>query len=60
MFEIIGIITVSIIGIIIINKVYRYYNPKVYTYENCPGDHDTQSRYGARKCSICNTTLNDY
>ena len=58
--EIVGMITITTIVYTICKKIYRYYFPKKYTYKNCPADHDTQSRYGAKKCDTCHTVLNDY
>lgn len=58
--EIVGATTLTIISFVLIVKLYRHYFPKKYTYKNCPADHDTQSRYGAKECSTCKTILNDY
>ena len=54
-FEIIGIITVAIIAIVLINKIFRYFIP--YNWNNCPNDHDTMTRYGASICNKCGNEL---
>lgn len=55
--EIIGALTLSVITIVILWKVYRYFIPKKYNWNNCPNDHDTMARYGSEKCSKCGSEL---
>jgi len=56
---IIGFITIVVIILKIIGSIYRKYNPKKYTWNTCPNDHDTLSRYGCRVCDKCKSILND-
>jgi len=53
--EIIGAITIFVVAIIVLFRTYRYFVPKTYTWDNCPNDHDTMSRYGAERCDKCGT-----
>lgn len=53
--EIIGILTITIIAIILLYKIYRYIFG--YTWNSCPNDHDTMARYGASKCEKCGSNL---
>jgi hypothetical protein len=55
--EVIGFLTVTIITVKITHSLFRYFFPKKYTYENCPADHDTMSRYGARRCDTCGSKM---
>ena len=55
--EIIGASTISIIAIVILWKIYRYFIPKKYNWNNCPNDHDTMARYGSKRCSKCGSKL---
>jgi len=52
-FELIGIATAIIIVLLSLHKVYRYYIPKKYNWNNCPNDHDTMARSGADGCNKC-------
>jgi len=57
-FEIIGIITVVVILLRLFWKIYRRFFPKKYTWENCPNDHDTMTRYGySGKCDKCGNEI---
>ena len=56
-FEIIGITAVTIIAIVLIDKVFRYFVPKKYNWNNCPNDHDTMARYGSTRCDKCGSEL---
>ena len=49
--EIIGALTIGIIAIVLLYKLYR----KIfgYSWNSCPNDHDTMARYGASKCDKC-------
>lgn len=51
---IVGVITFSLIIIILIYKIYRIIFG--YSYESCPNNHDDMSRYGSKgNCSKCGT-----
>lgn len=54
-FEIIGALTIGIIAIVLLYKLYR----KVfgYSWNGCPNEHDTMARYGASKCDKCGSEL---
>ncbi len=56
-FEIIGITAVTIIAIVLIDKVFRYFVPKKYNWNNCPNDHDTMARHGSPRCDKCGNEL---
>jgi hypothetical protein len=56
-FEIIGVTAVTIITIVLIDKVFRYFVPKKYNWNNCPNDHDTMARYGSPRCEKCGSEL---
>ena len=53
--EIIGLLTIIIITIVVLYLLYRYIFG--YSYNNCPNNHDTMSRYGATKCNKCGSKL---
>lgn len=57
-FEWIGIITTVILVTHMMTRIYRFIFPKKYNWDNCPRDHDTMSRYGAKECPTCNSKLN--
>ena len=56
-FEIIGITAVTIIAIVLIDKVFRYFVPKKYNWNSCPNDHDTMARCGSKRCDKCGSEL---
>lgn len=58
--EVVGAITILYAVGLVSNVVYRRFVPKKITKENCRADHDTMTRYGASRCSMCNTKLNEY
>lgn len=49
MSKIIGITAVTIITIVVIDKVFRYFVPKKYNWDNRPNNHDTMARHGGDK-----------
>jgi ABC-type nickel/cobalt efflux system permease component RcnA len=51
--EIMGILFLIIVAVSAFWKVYCRVFPKKYTPENCPQDHDTLNRYGAKRCDTC-------
>jgi len=55
--QIIGLATITILLIVLILKIFRYYVPKKYNYRNCPNDHDTMARNGALTCNKCGNSL---
>ncbi len=56
-FQIIGMIVVLLFILFLLHKVFRYFTPKKYNWNNCPRDHDTLARYGAVRCDKCNNKL---
>lgn len=57
--EIVGALALFVLLITIGKNIYRRFVPIKYKWENCPNDHDTMSRYGAKKCDVCGNKLND-
>lgn len=53
--EIIGALTIGIIAIVLLYKLYRRIFG--YSWSICPNDHDTMARYGASKCDKCGREL---
>lgn len=54
---VIGLLTVLYFLVKSIIFVYRKFVPRKYTWENCPGDHDTLARMGAEHCHVCGAYL---
>lgn len=53
--EIVGALTISIIAIVLLYKLYRRIFG--YNWDSCPNDHDTMARMGAPKCDKCGSEL---
>ena len=53
--ETIGVLTICTIFIVLFYKLYR----KIfgYSWNSCPNDHDTMTRYGATFCNKCKNEL---
>jgi len=49
--KLIAVLTIAIIIVVL----YRRY--KGYNWNNCPNDHDTMARNGAKRCNKCGNKL---
>jgi hypothetical protein len=57
-FNIIGKATICILVIYLFRLIWIKIRP--INESRCTKDHDTMARYGAKKCDMCETKLNDY
>lgn len=53
--ETVDLITIGIITLILLYKLYRYLFG--YSWNSCPNDHDTMTRQGASMCNKCKSSL---